>query len=482
MRFSANPAPFRARTGSMPPPTRVAAAAAPTTSRGRIEPYESVLVLGALMLAMATFGIVLHDTGGDRTASSKLFAPLAAGIYGLCLLLGSRGLPRDWWRSALRAWPLLLLVGYAVMSTAWSATPGAALRRAIALLMTMAFAFYVTQRFRPEEFFRILYVAFGLYIAVELLSVVLPPHIGIYGSGLFQGAWRGLTGMKNILGRTLGLMLVLFVVMRHFGGRSWYRLSLAGCGAVLVMLFFSRSRTPLLAAAAAIPTVYALRMLMGGVFGRGWRLKPTLGLVAGLLLAAVAVMAVLVVAPLVLEAVGRDFTLSGRTKLWGWAINIASARPWLGAGYRSFWIDANTKYFFTSFAWQKNADGTLSDSYHGPDHSHSSYVDTFVELGIVGCALLAVLILSSLWRMRTSFRANDIAALPYAAVTIYLLFYGLTERAFLQHTLDVWMLFMIHYFYTASRLRRRVLAAGASNLAAAPFRPVPVTMAARLVR
>jgi O-antigen ligase len=193
---------------------------------------------------------------------------------------------------------------------------------------------------------------------------------------------------------------------------------------------------------------------MGGPFGGGrLRLSPYLGALAATFLIALAVLLVIAIAPLVLEALGRDFTFSGRTKLWGWATHLGMEQPWLGAGYRSFWIDAHTKYFFETFAWNQDANGNLSDSYHGPDHSHSSYVDTFVELGFVGCGLLAVLMLSVFRRMKRAFRSDDVAALPFAAVSLYMIFYSLTERSFLQHTLDIWMLFMIFYFYTSMEIR-----------------------------
>ena len=44
---------------------------------------------------------------------------------------------------------------------------------------------------------------------------------------------------------------------------------------------------------------------------------------------------------LILEAVGRTTTLTGRTPLWAAVVDAISLRPWLGYGYAIFWVGGN---------------------------------------------------------------------------------------------------------------------------------------------
>jgi O-antigen ligase len=148
----------------------------------------------------------------------------------------------------------------------------------------------------------------------------------------------------------------------------------------------------------------------------------------------------------ILEALGRDPTLTGRTKLWQWAIALNQDRPWLGAGYRAFWIDANTKYFFEYFNWNVDLDGNRSDTFAGPEHSHSGYVDMYVEFGRVGVAVLGVTIMASLIALRRAIvRGSQAIGFIFAVILSFLLIYAITERSFLQRSEDLWFLFTLFY-------------------------------------
>jgi O-antigen ligase len=153
----------------------------------------------------------------------------------------------------------------------------------------------------------------------------------------------------------------------------------------------------------------------------------------------------------ILEALGRDPTLTGRTKLWDWAmgINDNAGREWLGSGFRAFWIGANTKYFFEVFYWNQNPDGTRSDSFAGPEHAHSGYVDTYIELGLLGVTALAVMVLSAIVVLWRAFRQGDPrVGFIFAVILSFLLVYATTERSILQHSEDLWFLVMLFYLLT----------------------------------
>ena len=80
-----------------------------------------------------------------------------------------------------------------------------------------------------------------------------------------------------------------------------------------------------------------------------------------------------------LEALGKDATLTGRIPLWHLVDQAIGNRPLLGYGYQAFWTDAS------SDAWQIWA----SIGWMAP-HSHNGFRGTLPGIGLVG--------LSSFWR------------------------------------------------------------------------------------
>jgi O-antigen ligase len=130
-------------------------------------------------------------------------------------------------------------------------------------------------------------------------------------------------------------------------------------------------------------------------------------------------------------------------------MSVNEARSWLGSGYRAFWIDANTKYFFEVFAWAQDADGNLSDSFNGPDHSHSGYMDTYLELGLVGVTMLGVVLFSALFNLRRALNAGAVAiGSVFAAIITFVLIYAVTEKSILQQSEDLWFFFVTIYLLT----------------------------------
>jgi exopolysaccharide production protein ExoQ len=117
-----------------------------------------------------------------------------------------------------------------------------------------------------------------------------------------------------------------------------------------------------------------------------------------LLLTVIAVLAVVVfvvafdidVRAHVLETVGKSQTLTGRTYLWAEGIKAGLERPELGRGYSAFWVPGQPlaeKY------WRE----FLITNQTG-FHFHSMFIQTFVDLGILGLAIVGLLLLFGLAR------------------------------------------------------------------------------------
>ncbi len=92
----------------------------------------------------------------------------------------------------------------------------------------------------------------------------------------------------------------------------------------------------------------------------------------------------------VLQAFGKNATLTGRTFLWDKGMESAMHTPLLGHGYNAFWILGNP---VAEQLWYKFDIDTRQGF-----HFHNVYVEIFVELGAIGLFLLVLLMLNNIFQ------------------------------------------------------------------------------------
>jgi exopolysaccharide production protein ExoQ len=81
----------------------------------------------------------------------------------------------------------------------------------------------------------------------------------------------------------------------------------------------------------------------------------------------------------------KDPTLTGRTYLWYRAADLIKEKPLFGRGYDAFWVQGNTDAEgLWSFFGIASRDGFTF---------HNTYIQTLVELGWVGLAVVVVTVL-----------------------------------------------------------------------------------------
>lgn len=124
--------------------------------------------------------------------------------------------------------------------------------------------------------------------------------------------------------------------------------------------------------------------------------------------------------------IGRDPTLTDRTALWKMVLGMHT-NPLLGTGYESFWLGPRLKYIWFAF-------GAVNES-------HNGYLEIYLNLGIIGVALLVWLLLSSYRKISKKLSPfSNLASLNLALWTITL-FYNMTEAAFKGQL--VWLAFLL---------------------------------------
>jgi exopolysaccharide production protein ExoQ len=302
----------------------------------------------------------------DARASDPVALFVQILVYLSVLLLALRS-----WRDVLRAirWnPLVTaLLVLTIVSVAWSGVPLFTFRRAIALIATTAFGFYLGARYDTKEQIRLLGLALGISVLLSLVFIVVFPRYGIE-SGPNAGAWRGVFIQKNTYGRYMVMAVFTFLCLRtrrvqHMGKILLIILALGllagslSAGSYMMMVF-------LIVLVVVYQVLYLPRR----------NLIP-IGIVVGAILSACATYVALNAAT-VFEILGRNSTLTGRVPLWHFLLYEIGQHPWLGYGYVGFWSTENHTVW-AQIGWT-------------PLKAHNGYLDLWLELGFLGVALFVM--------------------------------------------------------------------------------------------
>jgi len=398
-------------------------------------------ILALMILAGALAPYVYGFQSGSELSNRDIASEMGSGnikfqvitllIYsiGLLYILAERGrMPK----LLTNNWALLTLTGFALFSSLWSYYPEATFRRAFALLLTTAFAYYLVLRYTPRELLQLVAWALFLGAALSLVLVMLYPGSTIHHDAL-AGSWMGSFGHKNQLGRMMALGVVLFaLLMIERGGKtSWF--TWTGLGFCSFLLAMSQSR------ASWITTIILLMFILMLRFLRGARLPMSLRVGSLMTLGFVVIMAGTHFLVVGLEALGRDLTFSGRTSIWTYAIIAGMDHPMLGAGYRVFWTPEGANYVYARI-WATVGNG------------HNGYLDIWLELGFVGLGLFLLMFLTGIKRAYSRLiRSNDIVGLFYPLILIYAFVYSWSEKFLLEQSELIWVLIMITLIYLTPR-------------------------------
>jgi len=151
--------------------------------------------------------------------------------------------------------------------------------------------------------------------------------------------------------------------------------------------------------------------------------------------------------------VGRDPTLTDRTKIWAAVLSIHT-NPLVGTGFESFWLGPRLQQ-----VWQVMP---------GINESHNGYLEIYLNLGLIGVFLLAGLLIASyrnICKQLTS--CFDLGSLNLAIWTITL-FYNMTEAAFKWQLM--WITFLLVVVTVPERAADRVGSVAAVSAAGAAGR------------
>ncbi|MGJ3230414.1 MAG: O-antigen ligase family protein [Oceanicaulis sp.] len=382
--------------------------------------FEAGLALGLLLLFSNALIAPLIADPADPEGSAVLRLVWPPAYLATLLLIALS--PVKVWRMALRAWPVLLLAGLTMISAAWSLDPGITMRRSLAVVMTAVLGLWLAARFSWRDLVRLLALMFAILAVGSFIAGAVFPGFGVMDE-VHVGAWKGLWWEKNTLGAVMAWASLAFCAAAAAARSATERRVWFGFVFLSVLLvFLSTSKTALLATMICIggPAGMALAR-------RGFGFAATAIFMLTLGVAALA--GVLLVGPgVILEALGRDATLTGRTEIWAVLTGQIADRPLTGYGYGAFWEVEGGPAFWVrqETAWPVPT-------------AHNAWLETALAIGVPGAAFAFLLVLSGLGiAARRLFRGlSAYWALPF--LTSWLVV-SLSESNLLEQNGLVWLM------------------------------------------
>ena len=325
------------------------------------------------------------------------------------------------------AFPMLCL-----LSTFWSVDAAGSLRNALQLCFTAAFGIVIGRTLEPRVVLRTLAASMFVCVLVSAINVFVEV-VPAWSQDDFIGASAYLVGVynqKNLFGYVLCLLAWSALYVGLEKGRYGI---VIGIIVAIVMVPFVRATGSSTAAIlyALILTMPLFHFMLHAT--RSLLATAVLGMTVLILGFVVIGFAGTSIVDLVLEAVGKDASLTGRTAMWDIAFKQLSQYPFTGVGYQVFWSDPA---FVTSVALIQ---ATVFESV---TNFHNAFIEAAVGTGILG-ALALVMLPASVFFM--SLERLSSSPTPLATGTCYLVVV-LVTRTFVeaslafQHQLDFLLL------------------------------------------
>src|SRR5438874_8227178 len=319
-------------------------------------------------------------------------SPLDASVYFAMIIVGFCVLAKRQVRLSEvisnNGWLIVFLL-YCFISIIWSDFPFVAFKLWLKILGHPIMALIVLTEPDPKEaLIRLMKRCTYIVIPVSILFIKYYPELGrSFDEWTGDPMNNGIATDKNMLGADcliLGYfffwhLLQIWKTDRYIWRRNELRLTVGLLVGICCLLSVAHSATSLISL-----VVGSLVVVFIGISSINKNFIGTYMLLA-LVLLIVAELAFGISGHLS-QNLGRTSTLSGRTILWTHLLQLHT-NPILGTGFDSFWLGGRLKQLEGIF-------------FFIPNEAHNGYLETYLNLGLIGVFLVIGLFVATFWKMR----------------------------------------------------------------------------------
>jgi exopolysaccharide production protein ExoQ len=244
---------------------------------------------------------------------------------------------------------------------------------------------------------RLLATTIGVSLIASAIVAILLPKAGTMTEAAHAGTWIGVYGHKSQLGMVciIGVLCFGWIWRNERKSRWRYALLVLFC---IFMSLMARSRTAQLSISLIITVALFLPLLRRPGLIRLWAVYGLT--VTGIILSATFIMFF----DEIMEALGKDASLTGRLPTWAGLISVILDRPFGGYGYYGFFRASNADM---QNVWRQAGWTAWS--------AHSGYIEVMLSLGLPGLALSIMAILELIYRSSVAWTKGD---LPWASFAL----------------------------------------------------------------
>jgi exopolysaccharide production protein ExoQ len=340
--------------------------------------------------------------------------------------------------------PLVVFFGYCALSILWSDYPEVAFKRWIKDLGDLVMLLVVLSE-RDLLGAVKKYFSRASFLLIPL-SVLFIKYFPALGRGYNRWTWVPLYGGVTTNKNTLGMICMLFGLAAEWRFiAAWKdqsnprrRYYLMAHGAILLLALW-------LFMIANSMTSFSCFLLGSGVMvAMSFRAVLRRPVLMHLVVAAAVVMSfsalfLNVAGGELIESMGRDATLTGRTEIWKDVLSV-SGSPIFGTGFESFWLGPRLQKM-----WSLDHDPNVFQA-------HNGYLEIYLNLGWLGVLALFGILVAGYRRIMEAVRKQQDASILWLGFFVVGIVYNFTEASFKMLT-PMWICFLLA-FMAAERFGR----------------------------
>lgn len=390
-------------------------------------------VLSLIILSGAVISLIPVDNSVNYNLPIKMTYSLIY-LFSFTFLIIRKNLVKKAIKITLENKLLILLSILIAASFAWSNNPITTFQRISAFFGTLIFCIYFTLRYNGKEQRELLTYALSTVLLISIMIALILPSYGISAEN--NSAWQGAFNQKNLLGKIMTLATITFLF--YISERKRLIPKILGIVLTIIsigLIYLSQSKTALLTIIILLFTIICARILQ-----KSNKITKAFFIIFILIIIIISGFIFISYGEDILEGIGKENTLTGRTELWSYSLNNIINHPIIGHGYASFWIK------------EKNSPSEKVEYQLGwdPPHAHNGFIDLTLELGLIGLLIVIIqLIMIILRYSKLAIESREFIALWPLILTAFLLLYNLTESSLIRSN----SLFLVIYIYLLYNLK-----------------------------